>query len=211
MASIDWMIKGPELATCNCDWGCPCQFNSLPTHGDCRAAIAMRIDQGHFGETRLDGLHWVVLVAWPKAIHLGGGEALPIVDERASPAQRQALLQILSGQETEPGATVFNVFAGTYKTVHEPLFKPIEFEANVEDRTGRFRVEGIIDAAVQPIHNPVTGQAHRVQVTLPQGFEYHTAEFATSRTHASGTIALGWDGRHAHLARLHLTGKGAVH
>ena len=48
LASVDWHIKGPELATCNCDWGCPCQFNSLPSHGDCRAAVAMRIDQGDF-------------------------------------------------------------------------------------------------------------------------------------------------------------------
>ena len=31
MAHVDWSIKGPEIATCNCDWGCPCQFNALPT------------------------------------------------------------------------------------------------------------------------------------------------------------------------------------
>jgi hypothetical protein len=50
MAYVDWRIKGPELSTCNCDWGCPCQFNALPSRGHCRAAVAMRIDEGHFGE-----------------------------------------------------------------------------------------------------------------------------------------------------------------
>jgi hypothetical protein len=45
MAYVDWRIKGPQLSTCNCQVGCPCQFNALPTHGDCRAAVAMRIDQ----------------------------------------------------------------------------------------------------------------------------------------------------------------------
>lgn len=28
-----WLIKGPEIVTCTCDFGCPCQFNSLPTRG----------------------------------------------------------------------------------------------------------------------------------------------------------------------------------
>jgi hypothetical protein len=211
MPNVDWMIKGPEIATCNCSWGCPCQFNALPTNGDCRAGVAMRIDKGHFGDTKLDGLHWVVVVAWPKAIHLGNGEALPIVDERANAAQREALLKIISGQETEPGATFFNVFAGTFKTVHEPLFKPIAFDANIAERTGRFRVSGIIEADVEPIRNPVTGQPHRAQVTLPHGFEYHTAEYASSKTRATGRIPLDWSTGHAHLHMMHLTPKGPVH
>lgn len=211
MPNSDWMIKGPEIATCNCAWGCPCQFNSLPTNGDCRAGVAMRIDQGHFGKTKLDGLHWVILAAWPKAIHLGNGEAQPIVDERADAAQREALLKILGGQDTEPGATFFNVFAGTFKTVHEPLFKQIEFESSMEERKGRFRVAGIIDANVEPIRNPVTGQPHRAQVTLPHGFEYHTAEYASSKTRAQAGIALEWDKGHAHLTMLHLTQRGPVH
>jgi hypothetical protein len=83
MAFIDWEIRGPQLSTCNCDWGCPCQFNARPTHGHCRAAVGMRIEQGHFGDVRLEGLHWVVLLAWPGAIHEGGGEVLPIIEERA--------------------------------------------------------------------------------------------------------------------------------
>src|SRR4051794_19823535 len=49
MAEIDWRLSGIELLTCNCDYGCPCQFNALPTQGDCRAAMACRIDKGHFG------------------------------------------------------------------------------------------------------------------------------------------------------------------
>ena len=74
MAYVDWRIKGPELSACSCDWGCPCQFNALPSRGYCRAAVAMRIDEGHFGEVRLDGLHWAALLAWPGAIHHGNGE-----------------------------------------------------------------------------------------------------------------------------------------
>ena len=51
-----WRIAGEEVANCNCAWGCPCQFNALPTYGDCRAAIGYEIEEGHFGDVPLDGL-----------------------------------------------------------------------------------------------------------------------------------------------------------
>jgi hypothetical protein len=138
MTDVDWLIKGPEISTCNCDWGCPCQFNSLPTHGHCRAGVAMRIDEGHFGETRLDGLLWSAMFAWPKAIHEGDGEALIILDENADEAQRAALLSILSGESSVPGATMFSVFAATLTTMHEPVVAPIRFEVDHDEWTGHF-------------------------------------------------------------------------
>jgi hypothetical protein len=207
---IDWKIRGPEIVICNCSYGCPCQFNSLPTEGNCRAAIAIRIDEGHFGKTRLDGLSVAVLVAWPGAIHEGRGQCLPVIDERASPEQREALLTILSGQESEPGATVFGVFASTFEKVHEPLSKPISIELDVDGRTGRVVVPGLLESSAEPIRNPVTGAAHRARVTLPEGFEYRTAEFASGTVRAQGPIQIDIKGRHAHLADLHMTGRGVL-
>jgi hypothetical protein len=209
--AIDWMIRGPEVATCNCAFGCPCQFNALPTTGNCRAAVAMRIDEGYFGKVRLDGLHWAATAAWPGAIHEGHGAIQPIVDERANPEQREAVLKILSGEETAPGATIFQVFMTVVDTVHEPIFKAIEFAADVENATGHFRVKDVVDASAEPIRNPVTGVPHFAKVSIRHGFEYSEAEFASGTTKASTPIALDWSGRHAHLAMLHLTGKGVVH
>jgi hypothetical protein len=170
----------------------------------------MRIDRGHFGDVRLDGLHWVSLLAWPGAIHEGDGEVLAIVDERADERQRDAILTILAGEETEPGATIFNVLATTLATVHTPRFLPIEFEVDFDSRTGRFAVPGIIEARAEPIRNPVTGEPHYARVVLPHGFEYHEAEFASSTTKASGLIAHDWAQAHGHFAMLHLTPNGPV-
>jgi hypothetical protein len=210
MAYVDWRIRGPEIATCNCDWGCPCQFNALPTHGDCRAAVAMRIESGHFGDTDLSGLSWCGMFAWPKALHEGNGEAMVVIAPEASEAQRQALLTILSGQETEPGATIFNVFATTLTKMHEPVFAPIAFEVDLDRRIGRFKIEGVVDSKVEPIRNPVTGEEQRVRVVLPHGFEYLEAEYASSDTRASGAVALDWTKSHAHLAMLDLSTTGAA-
>lgn len=210
MAYIQWRIRGPEISNCNCDWGCPCQFNALPTHGDCRAMTAMRIDEGHFGDIDLAGTCWVGMFAWPKAIHEGSGEAFVVIDAGASEAQRNALLTILSGGETEPGATIFNVFATVIDTMHEPRFLPITFEADIERRTGRVAVEGIIDTVTEPIRNPVTGEEHRAQVLLPNGFEYKRAEYASGSTRAKGPVALDWNQCHSHLAMLDLSTHGAA-
>ena len=83
---IDWMLRGPEIATCNCAYGCPCQFNALPTSGNCTASVAMRIDKGHFGDVRLDGLHWAGIFAWPGAVHEGRGVQVAQEHRQRAPA-----------------------------------------------------------------------------------------------------------------------------
>jgi hypothetical protein len=210
MAYVDWSIEGPELNTCSCAWGCPCQFNAPPTHGYCRAALAMRIDEGHFGEVRLDGLHWVTLAAWPGPIHFGNGECQAIVDERADERQRDAILTILAGAETAPGATFFSALRATFAKVHKPQFKPILFAADIRARVGHFSVPGVVEARAEPILNPVSKTPHRVRVTLPHGFEYIEAEYGNSVTRAHGPMSFDWPKGYAHFAMLHLTPNGPV-
>ena len=53
---INWRIKGRGFQNCNCNYGCPCQFNALPTYGNCEAVMGYEIEQGNFGEINLDGL-----------------------------------------------------------------------------------------------------------------------------------------------------------
>lgn len=210
MADVEWRIQGVEFAACNCNWGCPCQFNAPPTQGKCEAVVAMRIDEGEFDGVRLDGLCWVGAFAWPGPIHMGNGRVQVYVDQRANPAQQQALLAILTGQETDPGATVFQVFSTTISELYEPQFVPIEFEADVESRTGRVVVPGLVESRGEPIRNPVTGQPHRARLTLPNGFEYHEAEFASSSFKSSAPVALQSNGGHGHFARINMNRHGVI-
>lgn len=89
---IKWEIKGREFGNCNCDYGCPCQFNALPTHGHCRGLAVLDIEKGFHGSTRLDGLRAAAIFRWPGPIHEGNGEGVQIIDKRATPEQREALL-----------------------------------------------------------------------------------------------------------------------
>lgn len=210
MPDTEWTIDGREFVHCNCAYGCPCQFNARPTHGDCQAVLGVVIDKGHHGDTRLDGLKIAGIVAWPGAIHEGRGQIVPIVDERATPEQREALLRIMSGEDTEPGATFFQVFAATYEKVHDPVFSAIELDVDVDARTARLNVPGLLEAEGEPILNPVTGNPHRARIELPQGFEYARAEVGRGRVKTSGPIALDLDDSHAHFAPLRMNQSGVI-
>lgn len=205
-----WQIKATELVNCNCAYGCPCQFSALPTHGHCEAVTCMEISEGHFGDVTLDGLRFGAIFQWPKAIHEGNGRVQLFIDERASDAQRDAILKIATGQDTAPMATVFAVFASTVTEMYEPIFAPIEFEADVDARRGRFSVAGLAECRGEPIKNQVTGEPYRARIDLPNGFEYEIAEVGSGTATTRGKIELNLKDSYAQFANLHLNNNGIV-
>jgi hypothetical protein len=205
-----WEIRATEFANCNCSYGCPCQFNALPTHGNCEAVVAMEIHEGHFGQVKLDGSRLAMVFWFPGAVHEGRGKCKRIVDQRADAAQRDALLKVMAGEDTEPFATMFFVYNSVLEEVFEPIFASIEFEANVDDRRGRIFVEGLIEARAEPIKNPVTGAEHRARIDLPHGFEYEIAEVGSGSTRTGGKIVLDLKDSYAQFAHLHLSNRGVI-
>lgn len=207
---IEWSMVGVEFSNCNCSWGCPCQFNGMPTNGDCRAFCFVQIDKGHFGAVPLDGLRWGILAAWPSAIHLGNGTFVSVIDERANPKQRQALEAISQGKETDPGSLIWQVFSTTVTNFLPTLYKPINLSIDYSARTARVSVPEILDGSAESIRNPVTGAPHQVRVTMPTGFEFTESEVVSGKSKATGPIELQFDGSHAHLARIHWSTHGVV-
>ncbi len=205
-----WEIKAIEFGSCNCTYGCPCQFDALPTHGNCDAVLAMEIHEGHRGEVRLDSLRLAMILRFPAAPHEGGGKCQRIVDERADPAQRDALLRIMAGEDTDPLATMFFVYNSLMDEVFEPIFAPIEFAADVDGRRGRILIDGLIDAHGEPIRNPVTGAEHRARIDLPQGFEYEMTEVGRASTKTGGRIVFDLVDSHGQFARVHLNNHGVI-
>jgi hypothetical protein len=210
MTTVEWRVRADELANCNCDFGCPCQFNALPTHKFCEAAVGYKIHEGNFGDVRLDGLTAALFAHFPGALHQGNGTMQLVIDQRADARQREALVKILSGQETEEMATFWWVIGAMSPDKLEPLFLPIDVEIDTETRRGHFSIPGLVETRGEPIKNPVTGAEHRARINLPYGFEFRTAEIASGTTKATGAIKLDFNDSHAHFAHLHLSNKGVV-
>ena len=206
-----WEFKGRELVNCNCGYGCNCQFNGLPDKGHCQAVAGIQIDEGHHGDTRLDGLRIAAIYKWPGAVHEGNGEALPFVDQRADEDQRAALLRIMVGEDTDPFATMLAVYASTVTKLHDPVFTDIDFEVDVDGRRGRLSIDGYVEMNGEPIRNKVTGEESRAQIVLPAGFEYEVADVgsASSRT-TGGPMQVDFRDSYGQFANLHLSSHGVV-
>jgi hypothetical protein len=205
-----WEFKGRELVNCSCDYGCNCQFNGLPDKGHCYAVAGIQIDEGHHGEVKLDDLRLAAIFKWPGPIHEGHGEALAFVDERADEAQRDALLRIMTGQDTDPFATMFAVYASTIETMHPPVFTPIDFTVDVDARRGKLSIPDYVDMVGEPIRNKVSGEETRAQICLPDGFEYQVADIGAASSEARGPMPLTLSDSYGQFAYLHLNSHGVV-
>jgi hypothetical protein len=205
-----WEIKGRELVNCTCTYGCNCQFNGLPDKGHCHAVAGIQIDAGHYGQIKLDGLRIAAIFKWPGAIHEGNGEAIAFVDENAGESQREALLKIMTGQDTDPFATMFAVYASTVTTMNAPVFTKIDLELDIDGRKGRVFVKDYIDTKGAPIRNKVTGAKARAQISLPEGFEYEVAEIGSASSKTQGPVKVEMNDTYGQFARLHLNNHGVV-
>ena len=55
----DWHLKGDGMVCCPCTTPCPCRTNGKATYGHCEATLFLRIQEGHYGDVKLDGLQLV--------------------------------------------------------------------------------------------------------------------------------------------------------
>ena len=209
---IDWYVEGITWGNCNCAYGCPCQFEALPTHGNCRGHEAMRIDKGHFGDVDLAGVKYAILYAWPGPIFEGKGEFQVIIDESATPAQRKALETVLHGGETDEAATHWWVFRAMSDTVHPTLYKRIEYEVNLDARTGRTSIPGVLESTGRPIKPPHSEGEHRARIQIPNGIEFEVAEMgsASTRTGPESAIKLDLSDSYGQFNVLRHSGRGVT-
>ncbi|MGY2921751.1 DUF1326 domain-containing protein [Bradyrhizobium sp. USDA 3262] len=133
----------------------------------------------------------------------------PIIDERATAEQREALFNILSGKNSAEG-TLFQIFSLIVTKIHDPVFVPIEFSFDKNGRVAKLVAKGVLETEVEPIKNPVTGTPHRIQVVMPEGFEHRGAEVASSNIRSTGAIKYETKGSHSSLANVVQTPDGVA-
>jgi hypothetical protein len=185
MGAVSWQLKGTEYGNCNCDYGCPCQFNGRPSSadGDCRYALFTQIDEGRYADVKLDGLRFVWLGGWPGAVHEGNGVLQLIIDENANDAQREAIRRIVHNEDTDELLTHYSIFCAMCSTLLEPIYAPIELEFDVAARTAHGEVPGIVVS---------------------------DAQTASGSVKATGTVNLEFADTFASFAKLHMTDRGIV-
>jgi hypothetical protein len=198
-ARVKWEIEAEYLQACSCDYGCPCEFQAPPTKGFCEGMGGWRISRGRFGDVRLDGLGFGFVARWPGALHEGNGTAVLFFDERASAAQRDALLTIASGRA---GGMPFEIVATTFSKVLPPQFVPMQFHFN--GRNSRVQLGETVIVSVEPIKNPVTGRLEAARIEHETGFIFQSAEVVAAKDYRieAGELKLTSPGKAGFVARV---------
>ena len=171
-----WQLKGDVIGACNCDYGCPCTFDAPPTRGFCDGFYFIHVNDGNYNGTRLDGL----TLGWgghaPGALHEGNLTSVIVIDEKASPAQREALQSMFRGD----AGGVFAIFAALTTKVIGPLFVATEWHMASEGYAGRARLGDVAEVELDLIKNPVTGVPSPFSIVLGNGFLTDRMEVGTT-------------------------------
>jgi hypothetical protein len=190
---------------------CGCQFNLPSTHGYCQSAFIGNIVEGHFNDTPLAGLNWAALYKWPGEIKDGNGQRQIVIDKRADGPQRIALERIISGEAGEPLSNLFSVIASTCSEFCETLFLPIDLEADLEGRTARVEIPGILKSKASPKINEFTGEPLHIALARPSGsFEFTYAELGLGTTSVTGDMEMAFEDTWAHFCIHHFNQDGLV-
>lgn len=162
-AKVSWRMKGTVVIACNCDYGCPCNVNGRPTLGHCEGGWTWQIEEGTYGDVKLDGLALGVYADWPAAIHEGNGVATYIIDERADEPQRSALRTLAEGSVGGP----WGIFRKTFTALHGPRY--VKFEIDTSTQLPRVRAGDALAIETEYIRNPVTKETIHPRLALPEG------------------------------------------
>ena len=184
----NWNMKADYVETCNCDYGCPCNLSGFPTYGNCQALLLFHIRSGSYGNTKLDGVDFILAQSWPKAIHEGNGTVLLLITNKANEEQRKAIIQIVSGQAK---GECFALFAPTISRFLEPQF--VDINAKIDGRKSSFSVPGLVNVEVESFKNPVTGEEQDTKIQLPKGLVWKLADVAKSKIMRITSPELNYD------------------
>ena len=195
----EWRVKGELILNCNCTVFCPCVVSlgkHPPTEGYCQAWMGVRIDEGHFDGEKLDGLNIGMVLDIPGNMGRGNWKAAAYIDERASDAAYNGLVDIFSGKVR--GTTgLFSMLVSEFMGAQRA---PVVFET--EGRKRRLMVGKFIQGEVEPISGPDAEQEVKVTNTgYWMGPDITIATANKGKVRAYGRV-WDFDGRSAEICQI---------
>ncbi len=185
MAQQKWTVRGEYMESCNCDYLCPCIYTNPQapvTYDHCIAGLVFRIDAGSYGDTKLDGLKFALVLRSGKVMADGDWIFAGVVDATADDAQRQALAAIVSGAAGGPPAFIRENLVSDFRGVE---FKPIDFTQDGLKRSTAipdilsFEIEGVAsrNRSGEPFYIDNTAHPAGRRLALARATETHVHGF----------------------------------
>ena len=200
-----WHMKGSIVGACNCDWGCPCNFDAYPSKGFCDGFYTLVVREGKFGDVSLDGVNLVFGGHAPGAIHEGNGTSILVIDEASTSEQRAAVETLWRGGGVGMPFDGFAMFTTTWL---DPVVAPIDVK--LDGINSEVKVAGgkVYDLAISRIKNPVTGEEEEIYLDKPTGFTSLRSEMgmSTRARFSADQLDIDNSGQYAEYAEFQYSG-----
>jgi len=190
-----WHVAGNWFDVCKCNIPCPCSFAQPPTYGDCEGVLVWHIDEGNYGDVRLDGLNLVMVGTFVGNVWGEHSDAYAafFLDERADDAQREALQMVFGGQAGSWPAEMVSMVGMEMRGMD---VAPIDVQIDGDLATWRATIPGRIEARAEALTGPTTPDGARVQSTNLPGCETGSGQLATwgrATTDRVDAFGFNWD------------------
>lgn len=91
-------LEGKLLEVCDCNVLCPCWIGEDADNGTCDGTLAYHIEKGTVDGVDVSGLTVGLAARIPANVFAGNWKAAVFIDDRSTPSQEQALLNVFSGK-----------------------------------------------------------------------------------------------------------------
>ena len=159
-----YQLEGRLLEVCTCKAICPCWVGQDPDGGHCEGLLAWHMDTGQVNGVDVAGRTVAAVAYIPGNVLKGNWKVAVYIDDGASTAQKEALLQVYTGKLGGPVAELAKLI-GKVVAVESV---PITF--TVKAGKGEVRIGSVADAEMEPFlgaHGEPTELAHSVFSTIP--------------------------------------------
>lgn len=190
-----YQLEGKILEVCDCKVLCPCWIGEDADNGTCDFVVAYHVDRGTIDGIDVSGLTIGLVAHIPGNVLQGNWKVAIFVDDTATPAQHNALLDVWSGKLGGPAADLSKL-VGEVVSIERA---PISF--SVEEGRGTLKIGEVVDAAMSPYRSAsgdLTTLNESVFSTIPGSPAYVSkASHYRRQTSRYGLSDVALEGRNA--------------
>ena len=156
---MTYQVEGKLLEVCTCNVLCPCWVGEDPDGGICDGSLTWYIEKGNINGVDVSGLTIAVLAHVPGNILKGNWRAVVYVDEKATPRQQEAILNVWTGKLGGPVADLAKLIGEVVAVERVPI------TVKVEKGKGSIKIGKAMEAEMAPFQG-ATGQPTTLHDTV---------------------------------------------
>jgi hypothetical protein len=156
---MPYRIEGTLFEVCTCNILCPCWVGEDPDGGTCDGLLGWRVDRGTVNRVDVSGVTIAMVAHIPGNIMKGNWRAMVYVDEKATPQQEEALLNVFTGKLGGPIADMAKLIGEVVGVERVPI------TTSLEGGKGTIKIGRNIEADMEPFKG-ATGQSTTLHDTM---------------------------------------------